>query len=565
MAATGVGAELLRTASSLVLSTPAVAVMLLIAVFFPALLLAWAVQHTVYSAQSRVLAMSGDQVFLELKGIGGASVLVLVNVPLSVVDAAGALANTVLDNLQTMVVLVLAAVLSLGYLQVQPQIAETLLALRECTANEIVETFVWPFVNLGRLAYAIVWPIINVLAELYKFVTTDYYQLLLQCTSPTDLEAFLAAMGDGVAALVTAIATWAAGNIETGRIDFLTSLELFGDAANALLAPADCFCADLDPVWQLAVAVPQLASLQTALDAALNVPVRALQFLLKFLVLSFGEVDLGPMATEINAALIAAGDAIEDVVLLVLNMLLGILVEIGVLSADAQDVPSDIPDARAWALANDLHSQGLPLWQQPPTGGLLNSTLGFAQLLALLSTPWSHIVTEPLAFGVSLVNATLVAVSHATCKTVLTSTCDCLFDGPSGQRFLQLGYLGDRWLAAVDAAASVFTIFDSNLPDVLAHLGRAVVYSVEAVPELIREVVYAIVFPPWTPQDPGDTTCDVCDSCDFSSPPPGWSFFEVFPFYLNRTSSCINKARDELLLDADALAVLAGAHLFYDT
>ncbi len=554
------GAELLRTASSIVLSTPALSMMLMVAILLPAVILTWVLMTAVFESQNRALSVSSETLALELRGLGGSVVLIFLNVPLSVLDTLDTLGSLAVDKAQSLLGILAVAMLMLGFLQIHQPVANTLLAWR-CELNTVVETFVWQLANLARLLYAALWPLVNVGAEMSKFFTTDYYRLLLACSDPTDLYVVLGALADALSAFVTALGDFlGSGDLSTARIDFMTGLTALGTAANAALDPLNCFCAFLSPLWELVVALPQLASLQTALDALGNVPVRALQVLMVFLLMDLGELNTSNLATEINVAIISAGDFLEDALLLTLEAILGILSEIGALVASDAEAADLTPAFGTSTLAAAVHSANAPFWNQDPSLGLLNQTLGAQQLLQLLSSPWSHIFSEPLAGWVSLWNVTINAVSHPTCNGVLSNTCDCVFDQPTGQRFLQFGILGDRLRAALGAVASLSSVFDSNLVPVLAHFANFVAYMIQAVPELVRDLIYGIIWPPWRPEaSPGYSGCDVCGSCDFSTPPAGWTALEVLVFTFNNTEASITRARDELLLDSDAVAALLGA------
>ncbi len=578
-----VAAGMLRLAASVVLSPPALAGMLMIAVLMIALILAWGTLRLALPRQSKALAQSDEMLLLELRNIGGATVLVVVNVPLSILDALASIASLITDNFQTILVMLILGVAALGFNFIQPEFCDAGFGLR-CTLNWVIETFLWPLLNLARIVYAAVWPVIDVGAEWWKFVTTDYYRLLTACTTPTDLYNVLRFVAMAVGDVVTALADWLSADLATARIDFLPALANLGNAANEALDPLSCFCDFLTPLWQLLVAIPQLASLHVTIDDSINVGVRLLQLLMELIFYHPGNFESGPLTVEVNGVIIAAGDTIQDIVLLVTDAIFGLLQELGILSMSAGAAAAGISPVTT--LADLFHTADIPppFWQQPGGGDLINNTIGLKQLIQLLSAPYMHIVTEPFALFSSLANITLMAVTHPTCITFFNNTCDCLFDAPTGMRYLQLGILGDRWRACVDAVASLFVIFDANMPAVASHLGHVYVYTVQTVFELIIDIIYAIVrllvyaymsrsghfterilqvFPPWVPGVPPTVDCGCGDctiDCMGAVPcPPSYTFLEVLPYYFNWSGACINVARDEVELAGEALATLLGS------
>lgn len=425
----------------------------------------------------------------------------------------------------------------------------------------------------------------------YKFVTTDYYQLLFACADPQDFQLVLENLSTALSAAVQALADWLGGDIANDPLDLTAALAAIGDAANAATDVLNCFCEALDPVWAFVIALPQIVALQVAINAAVNVGVRILQIPMNALLLGLLAPNLEPLVIEINTAIIAIGDTAQEVALLLLDMILAILDELGLLVATDDAVaaglglsavaasreavtPLQRRDALVAAIhgalrttasplavagASNLAAAGLdvatPIWDIPMDGDTLNSTVGLVQLIQLLSMPWSHVITEPMAAWFTAWNQTVALVTHLT-----TPDCDGVFDSPVGLQWLQTGPIFDRLRNAADAFPSAFVVLDTNLPAVYAHALRAILYMIQAVPELVPAFLYSLIFPPWVPATPAYTACDACDACPFdrSAAPVGWSIVQVLVYYGNWSESCLVRARDELLLAGDALATVAG-------
>ena len=585
---TTVGATVLNVATTLVLSPPAIAAILMIAVFFVALLFTWAALRTIFSSQAEALAASEGVILVQLQAIGGASVLVVLNVPLSVVNGVASVVQLVSTNIDKIAAVVIAALAATAYLQYQPQISDAWFSARQCFVQPTLETFLFPFVNLARLLYASLWPIVNVGAQYWWFITAYWYRLLFLCSTPADVFFVFQTLGRALGQLVTSLADWMTSGFLDNRMEFGPTLLLIGTAANAALPPLNCFCAFLGPLWSLLAAIPQDANLQTAIDAALNAVIRLAQMLLYFLILDIGNLQTGNVTEEANAAVIATGEAAQDIVSLTVNMFFGILDEIGALSLTSasagllsiDEAEAASPDARAYALAAALQAlppltgngsgrvnAQTPLWQEPGTGSLINATLGAQQILQLVATPWAGIWTYSAAAIFSFLNMTAMAVTHPTCINILGSTCDCVFDGPRGLQYLQFGFIFDNVRNAIASLVSLTVIVDANMPSFLSLLGNYVAFMVQSLPEMFVGLLYTIVFPPYVPTGLPFPECDTCLSCNFNCTacPAGWTLFEFFPYYFNWTHSCVNEARVALGNSGNALANILGTRRFiYD-
>jgi hypothetical protein len=561
------------------------AVLAALGVLCVATLLAWLILHTVFIAQQTAFEPYDALLLAQTSVLGNNVVALAVLLTQGIVDTFFALADTAKSTFSTFAPVFILAIVGIAYLETQPFLAEAYLWARQCTVMPYLEGLAFPLLNLARLLYAVAWPFVNIGAELAQFFWRGQFKILFACTSGTDLRDIADELGTAAKEFAIALGTWLA-NVFTLRIDMLPTLLHIGNTANLLMQPLSCFCAFLDPLWAMLAAIPQDPSVHTSIDCAVNIPVRFSQALFNFFAFGLPPLDMGPTVVEINCAVVGLGDAAQDILLLVSEAFFDLLNQLLMLSTPAAGSSNrslSLVANRFVAVtpSNVVHSllhtsaapvQSADFWVGVPAPDFLNSTLGFESLLLLLTSQWSHIVTEPVAAVVTVVNMTIAVAMHTTCP----DTCDCLIDSPLGLRFLQLGPVANRLRAAVDAASTVLAVVTwPELPPVVSRLGQAGVTMVEAVLEFVFGWAYAIFFPTWRPGDGAltDTHCNACDPtpCPFSPADTSvgnwptqygtWSIFSYWPLYYDWPGNALNRSRQLLLDDADALAVAFGCNL----
>jgi hypothetical protein len=533
------GASALNLAVASTLSTTTLALLMSLGVLTVAALSTWLVVRIMFVEYQQAFGAQEAVLMLRLENVGGGVVLVALQIPTSVINALGAIASSLSGNPLLYLGIGALAIGSVAFLNVQPGISNILITAWQCDVQTFLQSWPYPLLNAARAIFNAVWPVVNVGVELMQFWMKQY-KIVVACTSPADIGRLIGGVGAAVGDLALAFATWLGTGFVSGRIDVLTALTRLGLAFNSLLEVAGCVCQFLDPVWAFLVAIPQIASLQVAVDCAANVPVRVLQMFWASLGFVFVAPDLAPTVIEANCAVVALGDAAQDVALMFLQMILEILNELGITSTGIMDaLPAGVDKTltNVWhaalrttasplrptgALPGDI-SVATPIWLLPGSGQDLNMTLGIFQLIQLLSTPWSHILTEPIAALFSVANVTLAAATHLTLPT-----CDGLIDSPLGLRFLQVGFLADRIRTAADAAAQLLVIFDTNMPEAVSPLLQAWYTLLEAVLEIVFAFIYSVFFPPWLPTGVPLPLCSGCGACPIncSACPAGFTIFE---------------------------------------
>ncbi len=462
----------------------------------------------------------------------------------------------------------------------QPLIGSTFSRMYVCDIVPIVENVPFRLLNLARLIYNGIGPMYSLWVDWFHFLTTGWYRILRECAlTEGDFESVLERIGNAAADLGQSLATWFAGDIFSDRLLLTGVFYDIGLAFNAALDPLDCFCTWLHPISLFITSIPQITALHLALEAAVNAAIRVLQVVLTALINVDNPIWSDP-TQELIDLVINAGETAEALLLLIVDLLTNLFNEISLLAMSnaayinrqfglssildedtGELVPPTLSDlmhtaanTRAsprYGSMGGLRSMDVrmatPIWDLPPTN--LSDLLGIPALVMVLSTPWSHAITELVAGGLILANMTLNIISDPV----------KVFETPEGLAYWQWKGVFDRIRASFDAAAQfVFVIIDPNLPASISLLGQTAITYAEGVMEILMSAIYAIVFPTWVPGVPPPTDCTVVGSCGY--PAPGWLFFNFFPAYWDWQGNALRRAIDFLDDDADAIAIVLGCN-----
>ncbi len=80
---------------------------------------------------------------------------------LGVSDAFESLGSSLVNNIDRLLLLATCAILSLLFLTIQPDIVEWGLTVRQCLVMPNVQAYIWPLLNLARLLYSSVIPLVG--------------------------------------------------------------------------------------------------------------------------------------------------------------------------------------------------------------------------------------------------------------------------------------------------------------------------------------------------------------------------------------------------------------------
>lgn len=484
--------------------------------------------------------------------------------------------NNIIANLRLLLIFGALAIAALVLLWWHPTLLTIAYQGIHCYTQPFVESIILPIANTLRLLYSFVYAFINFGVTVIFAWTSLPFRVLRACTSLATIGNIIGSASMALLEFVTALAQWlATGLFFGGRIELLLAFQNVGLAVNASRPIWDCLCDALGPVWDFALALPQLPTLHTSLDCLVNVPVRVIQ-LPVLAIIRFELPHFSPVAEEVQCALTGAGDTVEDVVTLVLELFAGIfsliLNALQALSAEARQA---LTAASSFSLTplmrrgpHSASAQTLAASWRPEEAGLVQFarqwqpfgdqlldgldlivTFGFDTLMRLANTPYTRIVTEPLSTLVGAANMTLETIFHPIDA----------FGSVAGLAYFQVGHLGDRLRVAADAVAQLSVIIDARLPCGISEPLQVIVSLPEALMELFWGFIFHAAFSPWSVGEPGPTDCDLvpCDGQP-GSRPADWSFLDIFPDYYAWNGSRLRRSYYKLLDGGECSAYLFG-------
>lgn len=475
------------------------------------------------------------------------------------------------DKLRLILFFGALALAALVLLFLHPQLLTAAYTGIHCFTQPFLEVFVLPLVNTARVFYSLIVAFLNAINTIIFAWTRLPFRVVRACTSLGTITAIVRAVAGAAGDIIIAVTAWLGTGLFTGgRIEFLIPVQELGFTAIEVRAILDCLCRALDPVWDFVIAVPQISALHTTIDCLGNVIPRFVQLIL-LAVINFEMPRWNNFALELQCTLRGAGDTVEDLVTLALELFYGIYTLIrdlfitqsaavrgdltAVSTAAYSVVASTRPlfvDAVTLAAETDLVSfarQWRPLGPRLLNGIDVIITFGFTVLLRLFSSPYSRILTEPACVLVGIANMTLETVFHPIEA----------FGSSRGIAYFQLGHLGDSLRVAVDAIAQLTIVIDASLPCSFSQILQAIISIPEGVGELFFSFVFHIGYSPWTVGEPSLINCSAvpCDGLP-ASRPADWSFLDVFPDYYAWNGSRLRRSYVLLLDGGECTAFLLG-------
>jgi hypothetical protein len=577
----GLGSLVSSSAFAFTVPLEALAPLLGIFIVILSLVLAAGLTRLWFARYKDEFADADTQVIIQLTGFASVSVGALRDYPsTSLGTASSMLSSLFMDQPAALMTLLLFAVAGTVWNRNHNAIASAYVRLQQCDILPIINNTVLKIANFVRLVYDAVWPLVSLGTNYYSFITSGWYKVLTECTIDTvDTDAIFDQLAAAAKSLADAIVTFFAGDIFNDRFlmtDLLTQIGLF---ANLLMPVLNCFCTWFDPVWVFATSLPQMQALHSAIEAAVNTGLRAMQIVLNA-VTNIDAPFWSTLAAELIILDISGGETLEQALVLALNLLTDLVDQIFL---SAQNDPAGMRALFGLPAAYDEESGELlaptlselfhaaantklstssfapppgelgaalrgPIWNLPNNSNA-SDYLGFPVILVLLQTPWSHTVTELIAAGIILVNMTANIVSNPT----------AIFETPEALAYLQFGPVFDRFKASFDAAAQLLVIIDPSFPDAVSLLGQAVLTYAEGVVELIVGTIVAIIWPTWSFGEPPPTDCTTPGSCAYPAP-SGWTIFNIYPDYYDWDNNALQRSLLLLEQDADAIAILLGCN-----
>lgn len=562
-----------------------------VALLFVTMVLTWLVMRHVwvpYQLNMSLKQFDEGLVIISFQNTAAGAALVTAGQARGTLATARTLIDTLRSNLALLLVALALAAVSIVWWFAHAQLLGAWFFVRQCGTREVLDRLVFPVLNLGRLVYASTVWLANFAAELVRFVLFGWWRLLFACTSLATFGRLVRNIGSALADMALAVAQWLADGLFTdGRIAWAAPVQDLLVAVNDTRPTLDCFCAALEPVWDLAIAVPQSTALPVVAECAVNIPARVLQLLVQ-LVTTLTVPTTGDLTSELQCMLVGLGDFLEDLVQLVIQFIYDLFVLLGSLVASSTPVRTALLDVRrTWQAAAPHHvSYGTAtrplvnlsiarplrplstLWRLAATtsaaptsvwGGwlffqnpALPVLLGLDVVLRVAAVPWSRIFTEPVAAVWGAMNVTAMAVVHPTAA----------FADPSGLRYFQFGHVGDRLRTAADALAQLTVLLDRNLPCSFSVALQAVASVPDGLLEFFIGLFYSLVFPQWLPGEPSPgVLCAPAGnvSCVYPAPPT-WAFTDYFAAYYDWPGSRLRRSLALLHSGEECLAYTLGCN-----
>jgi hypothetical protein len=573
----GIAQIALTTALALTIRAELLAVICAIFIYMVAVLGTWIILRTQFAAYSDTMGPHEAILLLRLENLGSSVVLLAMRLPQSLVDSVFSALEILNRDIIKIVASAAFGLLCLGLLMNGSQITAAFERLR-CDMVPTFEAIPMRLLNVARILYDSIWPFVNLVYENYRFVTSGYQKVLRACNaSNIDIFDVFRAIASALGELGTAMGNYFGAGMLSSRLDLEPFFYQVGLIANVLHDPLMCFCAFLEDVIEMAVAVPQIEELHEGLSAAVNVAVRTFQMIVNSL------INLAaPDFTEIFEEAITAETQLLEfarlVILRVMNFLLDLIDTIGFLipMMYEEELKTSLKmtyddsglefTPRRVTLADMIHAAkrtsaspllrgqgqvesawGTPIWNLPPNSNL-SDILGLRRILLILESRWSYVVSKPIAFVLSSTNLTLNAISHSY----------ELFDTPAGIAYFQINRPMSYLREAVTAVGYILYFLDENLVPVWQGMTEGALYYGEAVAEIFIGFLHSIIFPRWLPGPNPPTDCSVPGTCSYSNMPGNWTAFNFFPYYYSWEGNAIRVSLRTFQNNSDNIAILLG-------
>lgn len=587
--------------SELGIGVPAIALLALVGIYSVSSYITWVAARTVYNQYEDELKAHDASIQTRFEHIGAAISLLASQTALRVVSGVRDVGDAVVSNFPNLVRIFLVAAIFTLIASNHQTIFTSVRRVWQCSAMDWIEILLH-LLNFARLLADSILPIFDVVIEF--MARLGPVDILLRNLKKCAMEADFFILLDAAAAILSELAvslyTFFTGSFLEDRLEFFLVAESIGFLANALIPVAECYCNFLMPVFMFVLTALQDPDFHFALDAAVNVIIRAAQIPLAGLIL-FEVPNTSNLATEINALLTHAGDWIGADVRGIVNMLseiISTIIELTAMEAVAMSlgkqamIPRNLEQGsmtdadftaqagriepatlsemlharhRTWASPLRTAEPGVhadtPIWQIPPNA-TLNETIGFDRLLLLFYAPWPRIATQPAAAAVSLINQTLNIITHSY-----------NFTDPSALAYFQFGPVFDYLREGWRGVASLTIIFANEVPAFVETLGYMAFSLAESLLEIIPGFIFGIIFPCWRPGTNALGNCNVPPSvtpCDCNTNPSAcnWGFapacgtfelfdiFNFFPAYADWTGSALQDAIRHGKNNSDTMAIM---------
>lgn len=410
--------------------------------------------------------------------------------------------------------------------------------------------------NLANLAASSAMPAYNAYSGFTMSRLTMLYKTMKSCAKDTitsTLETLIVQIAELIGELAEALSDFFMQDLLVARINLIPAFSKIGQIGTVVNIYLDCGCRFLNFTYTGPIEWLQTPSLHIGLNHAVNAAIAVPQAVFDGVInLRFPQIE--EIVKELNPALLYLGDAIEDLVSVVVDVAVNIVdflpklltmhKAVAVVTGTAVD-PSTLTLGKLMSVIESIHPHSLPKVSSiaassphvqhlfrpaflPPIPLNISDILGLGFLAKVASAPWSRIATETAVAALILINGTW-SLSRIITEGELDST---------DIRFFQLGHISDHLRLAADAIGSLFGVFEPKLHFVISDIPAVLITTYGLVYELIIGTFFFVAYD----IDPND-------------PNP----FEYAVHYCNKTSGTEARRNYNLLYNhSGALAELFG-------
>ena len=255
------------------------------------------------------------------------------------INAISTMIGVIVANPSYIMGIVIISSASLIWLDTHDSVLKSYMLLRQCYIQEIINFFLLPVIDIIVMLYNVVIGIWNLVYNLYAFAEYGAPIVLFKCALHEELGNLLFQIVDGFFVFMFELNQWIFRGPLTGEWNILMTLRSAGFIIDSLVPILNCFCRALTPLWEDISLFANELSVHYCVNCLLDTVVRLVQVLLvtiKYFI-SYILPGINPVKPDFTNATLASccalyngGDAIEDGVYLIVELIWGII---------GQDIP----------------------------------------------------------------------------------------------------------------------------------------------------------------------------------------------------------------------------------
>lgn len=360
--------------------------------------------------------------------------------------------GSLFDNALTLGAFAILTSGSLVWMEYHDNILESYMVVRQCYAGPTLNFFLLPVFNILTMLYDTAIAVVNFYVNLQAFYWYGFPIILFKCAINVDVGNTMFYFSDLFKAFFFDLNNWLIAGPLTDEWDIHISLHQFGLFVDTLVPIFTCFCSVIEPLYQAVNLFCNEPSLHDFFNCLLNFIVRILQIVIVTLQYFLAYILPGPnpvkpdftnITLEACCVFESGGDALEDAVFLIVELLWGIL---------------SIPN--------------LPI-----------------QVQQLIAVHYFSIVTHPICGIAKIVNMTAVLFLN------MNDDPNGFFDpAGTGIQYLQFGFVADEFRYAALRIGELFYVFNPAAQLFTQQIGLCIVDAALFLVEWIPGNVFFFFF-----------------------------------------------------------------------